>query len=165
MTTICALGVRRASRSPSAGWRLRPVLAILPPVTPKLPAAQPPELADQIIVEALRRGQIVRLRAVSRSMAPAIVPGDLLLVRDEPLGAGDIAVYWRQGAWVTHRVRALREGGYDVSADSAPSAIEFVASGQVVGKVLSVRHEWFRWRQRLRRVLAWVRNRVRAQAA
>jgi len=120
--------------------------------------AVPPQLGDQIIVEALRHGQTVHLRAVSRSMAPAILPGDLLLVRDEPLAEGDIAVYWRRGAWVTHRVAARKEGGYAVRADSAPSAVEYVAAGQVVGRVTAVRHDWFRWRQRFRRVLAWIKS-------
>jgi phage repressor protein C with HTH and peptisase S24 domain len=120
-----------------------------------------PGVRDQLIVEALRRGQTVRLRATSRSMAPSILPGDLLLVHNEKLSPGDVALYWHQGAWVTHRIVGVRNGAYDVRADAPECHSEHIALGQMVGRVVAVRRSWLSVRYTIGRALDRVFGRLR----
>ena len=47
---------------------------------------------DELLCQALLRGQIMQLRATSGSMRPLIEPGDRLWVQRQPLHVADIVL-------------------------------------------------------------------------
>jgi hypothetical protein len=90
----------------------------------------------------LRAGESVRFQATGRSMAPAIVDGDVLKVTPvEPreIGLGDVILY--PGAWglLAHRVVArLEDGSFLAQGDAIGSDREEVAPDRILGRVAAV---------------------------
>jgi len=99
------------------------------------------ELAENV----LRSFGSVRLRLRGFSMFPALWPGDLLLIRRQPIGEvspGDIVLYVRDGRFVTHRVM-LRSNHPDSVAlvtrgDAAPVEDPAVTASEYRGKVSAI---------------------------
>ena len=74
-------------------------------------ATQPREvLRLELAAEVLRDFGELRFRACGGSMLPAILPGDILLVRREPIGTirrGHIVLFSRTGRFYAHRVARI----------------------------------------------------------
>jgi signal peptidase len=90
----------------------------------------------------LRGGERVRFRATGRSMAPAILDGDVLTVvpaGPEEIRPGDVILY--PGAWglLAHRVVArLEDGSFLAQGDAIGSDREEVAPDRILGRVVAV---------------------------
>lgn len=64
------------------------------------------EMASELAEEVIRRFGEVRLRVFGTSMAPAILPGDLVVVRRaglDEISAGDVVLFGRDGRFFVHR--------------------------------------------------------------
>jgi signal peptidase I len=106
--------------------------------------------------ELLRVSGEVRFVAQGGSMAPAIFPGDVLLVRREPwaqIRRDDVVLFVREGRWFAHRVvRAANEDGrtFFVTRGDALAAEDPAVSGEaLLGRVTAVRrgHRWIALRR------------------
>ena len=76
---------------------------------------------------------------VSGSMEPEINVGDVVIIRaQDSYGVGDVISFSNgDGTYTTHRVRSVREGGYETRGD-ANNVSEEVDKSAVVGKVVLV---------------------------
>src|SRR5215469_17340801 len=64
------------------------------------------EVASGLAEEIIRKFGEIRLRVFGTSMAPAILPGDLVLVRRaglDEISAGDLVLFGRDGRFFVHR--------------------------------------------------------------
>lgn len=118
--------------------------------------AVPTELLDDLLVEALRRGQTVRFRNLSDSMLPVMRPHDLVIASGEPPAIGDIAVAWRDRKWLTHRVVAIGDDFVEVRADNGGQCERF-ARRQILGRVESIQRDLTARLRRLRDLLAMIK--------
>jgi hypothetical protein len=100
----------------------------------------PLDLADDLLIEALRRGGEVRFRNRSDSMLPHIRPDDLLVAQGIPPGVGDIAVARHRGVWLAHRVVELDGARVRVRADNG-GHIDQLDATEVLGTVTEVRRD------------------------
>ena len=116
-------------------------------------SARPVALMDDLMEAALRRGQVVRLRAQSFSMVPAIRPGDALEARREGVVVGDIVLARMNGFWVTHRVTSRRPGEIELQGD-AGGLPRWFAEQDVLARVTVIRQDAHSYLHRLRSVLS-----------
>ena len=79
------------------------------------------EVAAELALELLGRGEAVRVRARGASMRPFVLDGDVLLLRAGPPRIGDV-VLLRQGDFgLLHRVVARdRAGSLCIAGDALP---------------------------------------------
>ena len=125
----------------------------------------PPSLEREILVEALRKGQTVRLRATTTSMWPTIRPGDLLLLRGEPIRPGDIAAVFALDALLTHRVEGRVGDRILLRGDARGAGTHAVGPFQILGRVVAIRRDLRAWRRYLAfRLRRWLRGSWRALA-
>jgi Peptidase S24-like len=108
------------------------------------------EMASGLAEEVIRKFGELRLRVFGTSMAPAILPGDLVLVRRaglDEISAGDVVLFGRAGRFFVHRTVCL------TTATSANGAAESrlitrgdrlqqddppVSSIEILGRVVSL---------------------------
>ncbi len=122
----------------------------------KRQTAVPTEILDDLLVEALRRGQTVRFRNLSDSMLPVMGPHDLVIASGEPAAVGDIAVAWRDRRWLTHRVVAIGDDFVELRADNGGQC-DRIARAQIVGRVESIHRDLTARLRRLRDRLAMIK--------
>lgn len=110
-----------------------------------------------LLCDALARGQMVSLRATSRSMLPIIEPGDRLLVRGEAYAVGDIVAAVQDGQWVTHfvvaectSIVALAGQGQSFRAEVPRAAVH----GRVIAVQRGTRTWWLHVTASCRRVMS-----------
>lgn len=110
------------------------------------PAAQKREaLKLELAAEVLRSSGEVQFVARGASMVPAIFPGDVLLVRHEPVAAmrrGDVALLSRDARFCAHRVLQIANiGGKDVittSGDALRQQDAPVTHDEFLGRVHAI---------------------------
>ena len=122
-----------------------------------------PELVSEVLLDALARGETVRVRVQGVSMLPWLRAGDLVRVRP-PVGhrlrRGDIALFRRAPSrLILHRIVGVRtEAGAvvcDCLGDSESGSPERVPAASVIGVVATtpMRHAAYRTLHRPRRWL------------
>jgi hypothetical protein len=102
------------------------------------------QAARDLIVDALREGHAVTIRAYGCSMAPAIWPGDLLTVRpvgEESPAIGQVALTLSGGVLRAHRVVAQREQNgateFVTKGDALDTRDAVVGRSQILGAVVA----------------------------
>jgi signal peptidase len=98
----------------------------------------------ELLAEVLTRFGEVRLRAQGSSMLPAVRPGDVLVVRREPLErvqSGDLVLYVRDQRLFAHRVVDVRDGNVLAKGDCLEQPDPPVAAAQVLGRVRALVRE------------------------
>jgi len=108
------------------------------------------EMASGLAEEIIRKFGEVRLRVFGTSMAPAILPGDLVLVRRaalDEISAGDVILFARDGRFFVHRTvrRAVApstdnagESCLITRGDRLQHDDPAVFSGEILGRVISL---------------------------
>ena len=79
------------------------------------------------------------LIVLSGSMEPAIMPGDVVVIRGQApqnYGLGDIATYLVGTTTYTHRIVGEENGAFILKGDNNNVADDAVAADQLIGKVL-----------------------------
>lgn len=79
------------------------------------------------------------LIVMSGSMAPAIMAGDVVIIREQAphqYQPGDVATYMIRNISYTHRIVAEENGGFVLKGDSNNKADEIVPAEKLVGKVI-----------------------------
>ncbi|MGI6118980.1 MAG: signal peptidase I [Desulfosporosinus sp.] len=82
---------------------------------------------------------IAPLVVMSGSMEPAIMPGDVVVIREQPSSRyqiGDVVTYSSGAIIYTHRIVGEENGVFILKGDSNNVADDTVAPGQLLGKVL-----------------------------
>jgi len=110
-------------------------------------------VADDLIGQALRHGQTVRLRAATGSMMPSMQPGDLVLATGRRPTVGEVALVWTGTAWLAHRVRAIDSARFLLKGDSAEAGEHWESATAVRGTIVRVEYDT---RARLARLRRWV---------
>jgi hypothetical protein len=110
-------------------------------------------LACGLVGEVVRTFGEVRLRVFGTSMAPAILPGDLISVQHAVLSEisnGEIVLYARDGRMFAHRVMGCTDSpegslliarGDRLRHDDPP-----ISSSELLGKVISIERGKLQWR-------------------
>jgi signal peptidase len=100
------------------------------------------ELRLELAAEVLRDFGQLQFRACGGSMLPAIFPGDILLVRREPIGRirrGDIVLSSRAGRFYAHRVARIENHGAAVRLITRGDALTMedpaVSEDEYLGRV------------------------------
>lgn len=76
--------------------------------------------AELLVSEGLPTDALLRLRVVGKSMCPALLPGDYLIIAPADvikLRRGDIVVVRRSDGFVTHRLISVEQGEYLLKGD------------------------------------------------
>jgi len=99
---------------------------------------------SELLVEALRAGNAIRIRVNGTSMLPAIWPGDVLTVvpaTDAAPAPGDVALTAGHGRLLAHRVIERSERGGAVAlvtrGDALASADPVAQAGEILGTVVA----------------------------
>ena len=98
-----------------------------------------PAIAD--LLNALPEGAQARLRVVSSSMAPWLLPGDEVTLLRQPLSrlrCGDLVVVQRSADFVTHRLILVKSGKVYTKGDRLPYLDAPVPAEQVLGRVVAI---------------------------
>ena len=99
------------------------------------------QVTAQELWHADRSAGPVRLKVTSDSMRPLLRAGDVVVVQPANLPAvqpGDIIVVQRGGEWITHRLVAADEHGFQTLGDNTRFADEAMSADQLVGRVLAI---------------------------
>jgi signal peptidase I len=114
-------------------------------------------VASGLAGEVVRTFGQVRLRVFGTSMAPSILPGDLICVQHagvSEISTGEIVLYSRDGRMFAHRVVDLVGGGNDAllitRGDRLCHNDPPVSSGELLGRVTSVGRGNFQRRPAIR---------------
>jgi signal peptidase I len=106
------------------------------------PAASSEALRLELAAKVLRDFGKLRFRACGGSMLPAIFPGDILLVRCEPIGTirpGHTVLSFRAGLFYAHRVVRIENGGAAVRLITRGDALRMedpaVSEDEYLGRV------------------------------
>jgi signal peptidase I len=110
-------------------------------------------LACGLAVDVVRTFGEVRLRVFGISMAPSILPGDLISVQRaamSEISSGEIVMYVREGRMFAHRV-VRRTGTSEhslliIRGDRLRHNDPPVSSNELLGKVISIERGKFQWR-------------------
>jgi len=95
------------------------------------------EFVDDLLLEALACGQTIRIRNLSSSMWPIILPYDVLVIRRESIGVGDIGVARLHGRWIAHRVVEI-DAGIATLVAATGSVVDQVPHSSLVGRVIAI---------------------------
>jgi signal peptidase I len=98
------------------------------------------DVGTQLVSTLLRRFGECRLRVSGRSMAPAIRPADILLIRaveSTRIAVGDVVLFARAGRLIAHRVVETRPAAHVLltRGDANSHHDAPVTASQVVGRV------------------------------
>lgn len=99
-----------------------------------------PALVD--LLKSLPEGAKARLRVVSSSMAPWLLPGDEVTLLRLPLSrlrCGDLVVVQRSADFVTHRLVLVKSGWVYTKGDRLPGIDAPASAEQVLGRVIAIR--------------------------
>ncbi len=116
-------------------------------------------LACGLAGDVLRTFGKVRLRVFGASMAPSILPGDLISVQRavvSEISSGEIVLFAREGRMFAHRVVSRKDGPEQPSANRGESLLITrgdrlrhndppVSSSELLGKVISIERGNFQW--------------------
>lgn len=111
-----------------------------------VPAAQEREILKlELAADVLRSSGELRFVARGASMVPAIFPGDVLLVRHQPIvtmRCGDVALWCRDGCFCAHRVLRVEnrheEGAIVTRGDALREEDARVTSSEFLGHVYAI---------------------------
>ncbi len=94
----------------------------------------------ELIAEALRAGGQAHVRVMGTSMLPALWPGDILIIRNQPKtpSAGEIVLFLRYGRLFAHRVVRTMESELITRGDALPDRDPPVHLSEVLGVVVGV---------------------------
>lgn len=79
------------------------------------------------------------LIVLSGSMEPAINPGDVVVIREQPVDKykpGDVVTYLEGNTAYTHRIISVENGVFTLKGDSNNVADEFLTADRFEGKVI-----------------------------
>ena len=96
---------------------------------------------DQLILDALDKGQIVEFRAGSNSMKPTIKVGMVIKVQRASIQVGDIILGVFGGEFRIHRLIQLTETHAMMRGD-ASKFTEEIPRADIVGRVISFHDDW-----------------------
>jgi hypothetical protein len=96
---------------------------------------------DQLILDALDKGQIVEFRAGSNSMKPTIKVGMVIKVQRASIQVGDIILGVFGGEFRIHRLIQLTETHAIMQGD-ASDFTEKIPRSDIAGKVMSFHDDW-----------------------
>jgi signal peptidase I len=103
------------------------------------------ELACGLAEEVVREFGVVRLRVFGTSMAPAILPGDLVLIQRADLGEispGEVVLFLQKGRLFVHRVVGRAEEPYVITrGDRLRHNDPPVSSRELLGRVVSIERD------------------------
>jgi signal peptidase I len=102
-------------------------------------------MPDLLVADALRAGQLVRLRVATSSMVPTLYPGDLVEVEGTQPRVNDIAVLWTGSNWLVHRLLWLDGDHAVLCGDAAGHTPHTETAAAVHGRVHGVRRTWHTW--------------------
>ena len=126
------------------------------------------QLALDLALDQLANGRELRLRVVSDSMAPLILPGDFITlepVAGHQLRRGDLVILLRDEEWITHRLVARTQTGWLTKGDNRRRLDAPVAEGQLIGLVKAIERQgrirdmtsrYWRFANRFLGWLSWV---------
>lgn len=86
-------------------------------------------------------GVPLRLTVTSDSMQPLLRPGDIVVVQPadpHALQPGEVIVVQRGGEWITHRLVAFDEHGWQTHGDNTRYADRAASAGEIVGRVIAI---------------------------
>ena len=96
---------------------------------------------DQLILDALSKGQSVEFRAGSTSMHPTIKVGMVVKIERGSVKVGDIVLGVFQGEFRIHRLTKLTETHATMQGD-ASAFCEHIPLADIAGKVVSFHDDW-----------------------
>lgn len=103
------------------------------------------KVSRELLLEVLKRGDFIRVRARGSSMGYIIKQGDLITVKgieDEELKTGDIILYSQEDGFVCHRIISHHQSDgkffYVTKGDVLLQADAPLPASQVIGKVFCV---------------------------
>jgi signal peptidase len=94
-----------------------------------------------LTIEGIRRFGEAQLRVTGTSMLPAVWPGDVIVVRRKrvtDLAVGQVALCYRNGSFLAHRVVARSPNAIITSGDSLPYDDPQFCDTEVLGEVTSI---------------------------
>jgi signal peptidase I len=95
----------------------------------------------ELAAASLRKTGALRLRVSGSSMLPAILPGDVLSIRQvsaAQAAAGDVVLFRREDRFFVHRVLRREAGGLVTRGDALAAADPPVADSELLGKVVAI---------------------------
>ena len=106
------------------------------------------DILPELISELLKQGHKVRFKAPGKSMQPAVLDGDVLIV--EPVDAavikiGDIILYQAEAHLIAHRVKSIEKNenfyAFLLCGDASFSYDEPVYADQILGKAIAIERD------------------------
>ena len=96
---------------------------------------------DQLILDALDKGQAVEFRAASNSMYPTIKVGMVIHIERGAVQVGDMILGVFSGEFRIHRLIQVTETHAVMQGDASEFAEE-IPRADIVGKVMSFHDDW-----------------------
>ncbi len=99
------------------------------------------ETVDELARQTLARGESLRVRVTTPSMAPIIQPGETIIVapvEPESLALGDIVLLEYGDAWVAHRLVARNAQGEWLTKGDRTLTCDTIAAREWLGRVVAI---------------------------
>ena len=96
---------------------------------------------DQLILDALDKGQTVEFRAASNSMSPTIKVGMVIHIERGSVRIGDMILGVFRGEFRIHRLIQLTET-HAIMRGDASEFTEEIPRADIVGRVISFHDDW-----------------------
>ena len=97
-------------------------------------------LASKLADSNLEAYNVLRLKIISRSMSPILLPGDLVVVRptlSDVIHRGDILVTRRGEDYLAHRLVSITSNGWITKGDRNSKADAVACFQDIIGKVFA----------------------------
>ncbi len=98
-------------------------------------------MIEDLIREAIERNGTLKFRLKGTSMRPFLREGDILTVsalRSQKISVGDLVIYHDGMSITCHRVFRTFKNNFQLKADAAMTADEFLKKGRLMGKVVEL---------------------------